>query len=64
MITPDTFLEQTHCMTFIKSGGSNARKKCGLCQKLSRGLNHTTAALKVSSAKTVQPTIKNYFESS
>lgn len=46
MITPVKFLEQTHCMTFMKSGGSNARKKCGLCQKLSRALNHTTAAPK------------------
>lgn len=46
MITPVTFLEQTHCMTFMKSGGSNARKTRGLCQKLSRALNHTTAALK------------------
>lgn len=46
MITPVTFTEQTHCVTFMKSGGSNARKKCGLCQKLSRALNHITTAPK------------------
>lgn len=46
MITPVTFLEQTHSVTFMKSGGSNARKKSRLCQKLSKALYHLTAAPK------------------
>lgn len=64
MITPVTFLEQTHSVTFMKSGGSNARKKSRLCQKLSKALYHITAAPKYHQPKTVQPAIKNYFESS
>lgn len=46
MITPVIFLEQTHNVTFMKSGDSNARKKCGLCQTISRALNHITAVPK------------------
>lgn len=44
MITPVS-LQNKHIVTFMKSGDSNARK-FGLCQKLSRALNHTTAAPK------------------
>lgn len=44
MITSATILEKTHSVNFTKSGGSNARMKGGLCQKLSRVLNHITAA--------------------
>lgn len=46
MITPVMFLEQIHSVTFMKSGDSNARKKCGLCQTISRALNHITAVPK------------------
>lgn len=38
-------------MTFLKSRDSNAKKKCGLCQKLRRALNHVTAIPKYHQSK-------------
>lgn len=46
MLTPVMFLEQTYNVTFMKSGDSNARKKCELCQTISRALYHITAVPK------------------